>query len=166
MNADKDFNDRAQDTVLWVGMGLAGVIVLVQVAAAEVAAAWLHNPEVASVLSVLAVALPLASVAGLQSAIFKRRLRFKALAIRGLAAAAVSGAVAAGLAVAGFGVWALVAQAITFQLTSVIALWVTDPWWPGRHWDADVARVAPSASARGPSAPSRSTPSRGPATFW
>lgn len=133
---------RTRDTVFWIGMGFAAVMGLVQIAAADLIAGWIGEPEVADVLRVLAVVFPLASIAGIQGAMFKRQLRFRAVALRGIVAVAASGLVAVVLALAGAGVWALVGQTIAFQAASVLALWLADPWRPRLSWDSSVARRA------------------------
>lgn len=133
---------RDRDTIVWLGLGLSLIAALTQFAAADLVAGIIGEPGVAEVLRVMAFLYPVASIAGIQIALFKRQLRFRSIAIRGLLAALVSGLVAVGLALQGAGVWALVSQAIVFQAASVVILWATAPWFPRFVWERGTASTA------------------------
>ena len=136
------FSRRERDTVAWIALIFAGIAGLLQFTLAGVIAAWMDQPQVQPVLQVLAITLPLAAISGIQIAIYRRRLEFRAVAVRGLVAVFVSGCVAVALALAGAGVWALVAQTISFQLVSMLMLWIKDPWFPRTGVDRQIARNA------------------------
>lgn len=127
-----------RSTIMWTAVGLGTAIAAVQVAMAPVIAAWLREPSAVPVLSVMAIGYPLAALSGVVSAFHKRELRFRLLAVRGMIAVATSAAVAVSLALAGFGVWALVGQALSFTASSLLVLWVADPWTPRPIWSRAV----------------------------
>ena len=70
------------------------------------------------------------SVAAVPTALLRRRMAFRRLAIQGTAAAALAQVVAVVIALAGGGVWALVAQAITTTLVTTTAAWLAAGWRP------------------------------------
>ena len=74
--------------------------------------------------------MPLVVVAAVPTALLRRRMAFRRLAIQGTAAAALAQVVAVVIALAGGGVWALVAQAITTTLVTTTAAWIAAGWRP------------------------------------
>ena len=71
-------------------------------------AGFYHMPELANVLRVQALILPIHAVQGIQTATIERDLRFKLTFAIGMAGTIVGAIVGIGLAYMGFGYWALV----------------------------------------------------------
>jgi PST family polysaccharide transporter len=127
--------DRAHlDSVFWavmaMSLGLAGLCW----AGAAPLARWLHEPRLAEVLPALSLSLPLNALGSVQVAMFRRDLRFRAVALRSLAGRSVGAAVGLALAFLGFGVWSLVGQQLAGVATTVAALAVASPWRPRLHF--------------------------------
>lgn len=71
-------------------------------------------------LRVLSLTLFLGAINSIQSAIFARQMRFKALFFRSLLAVPISGLVGIVLALKGYGLWALIMQSIVNYLVVII----------------------------------------------
>lgn len=109
-----------------VAVGAAGAIVLFS----ETIAAWLGIAEHRWFLVAIACTVPLAIPLGFQDAIYRRRLHFRLLAVRGLVAAVVAGAAGIAVAFAGFGLWTFVVQAWLGTLITLVWLWWRPLWKP------------------------------------
>jgi PST family polysaccharide transporter len=94
------------------------------------------QPDVAPIVRWLSLGFILGGLCTVQSAILRRELRFKSLAIRSLIGQGVAGAVAIAVAVAGYGVWSLVALLLVYQVANTVLLWRASSWRPtgGFSW--------------------------------
>ncbi|MBR6165048.1 MAG: lipopolysaccharide biosynthesis protein [Clostridia bacterium] len=86
--------------------------------------------DLAIVLRVMALRLPLAALNSIQQAYIQRQMAFKSFFIATLFGTVVSGIVGVLLAFHGYGVWALVAQYLTNTTVDTIALWFICGWKP------------------------------------
>lgn len=118
------------DAAFWTTMAAALLLAAASVAGADYVAAALHEPQLAQVLPWLALSLPLNVVATVQTALFRRALQFRVIAIRSVVGRTVGAAVGVGMALAGFGVWALVGQQLAGAAVTNIALAIRSPWRP------------------------------------
>ncbi len=131
--------DRSHaDTVfaLTVGYGViaAGLLAVM----APLFATWIDEPELAALLAVLALRVPLDMAASVPSALIVRDMQFRAVAIRTGVATFIASLIALGMLVQGFGVWALIASQLASALIiAAMAFWVAK-WVPGRSvtWPA------------------------------
>jgi len=118
------------DAAFWTTMVAALLLAAASVAGAGYVAAALDEPQLAQVLPWLALSLPLNVVATVQTALFRRALQFRVIAIRSVIGRTVGAAVGVGMALAGFGVWALVGQQLAGAAVTNIALAIRSPWRP------------------------------------
>ena len=81
------------DTVFWTMLAMALLLGLLCWAAAAPMARWLHEPRLAEVLPALALVLPINAVASVQTAMFRREMRFRAITLRSVAGRASGAAV-------------------------------------------------------------------------
>src|SRR5262249_15477240 len=123
---EREHLDTAFWTTMAVGVGLAAVVYGV----AEPFSALYGQPRLEGLLQVLSVVFILIGLSSVQEALFRRRLLFKALAIRSLVAATAGAVVGLGMAFAGFGVWSLVGQLIAARAAGVLVLWWATDWRP------------------------------------
>ncbi|WP_168211865.1 oligosaccharide flippase family protein [Ruania zhangjianzhongii] len=144
----KVLTDRHADTAFWLvtAVGLACTI------AAVVIAPWWADlnglPELAPVIRVLALTVPLTSTVVIHEALLRRNLAFKKLTVRtwvSLVAGGIAGVLGA---VFGLGVWALVLQQVVTSVVVVIVLWTVSPWRPRFRVDRVAARELWSYSTR------------------
>lgn len=144
----KVLTDRHADTAFWLvtAVGLACTL------AAILLAPWWADlnglPELAPVIRVLALTVPLTSTVVIHEALLRRELAFKKLTVRtwvSLVAGGIAGVLGA---VLGLGVWALVLQQVVTSVVVVIVLWTVSPWRPRLRVDRVAARELWSYSAR------------------
>ena len=115
----------------WLTIGLSGAGYLALCLAAPWIAAWFAAPELAWVLYVLGLILPLAALRVIPDSLLRKRLEFDKISKGEILAATTAMPVALGLAILGAGVWALVAGALaTMMVQAVVAFWFVR-WTPG-----------------------------------
>ncbi|KQY42909.1 oligosaccharide flippase family protein [Cellulomonas sp. Root137] len=129
-----DPDERMLSTGFWFSLVAAFVIGGALFACVPLVVTALDAPEAGPVLRVLLASVPLVVVAAVPTALLRRRMAFRRLAIQGTAAAALAQVVAVVIALAGGGVWALVAQAITTTLVTTTAAWLAAGWRPTRSF--------------------------------
>jgi PST family polysaccharide transporter len=126
----KNLDHEHADAVFWMGLGLSFVLSGLSIFLSRWWAAVNHAPQVAAIISVLSLCIPIEALAIVQKAILSREMDFKTLAIRSNASVVLSGVIGIGMACGGFGVWALVGQQISRDLSSLVLLWRLSSWRP------------------------------------
>ncbi|WP_369140388.1 lipopolysaccharide biosynthesis protein [Modestobacter versicolor] len=126
----KDLDREHPESAFWVSLGSSVLLAGVLVALAGPIAAALGAPELAPVLQVLCVTLPLAALSLTPAALLQRDFGFKRLTQRRVVSNLLGGVVGVVVAVLGGGVWAIVAQSITSAAVGVVVLWAVLPWRP------------------------------------
>jgi PST family polysaccharide transporter len=125
-----ELGDTQLSSIFWfnalLGTALGGLLFVV----APLIARFYDEPGVQPVVAVLALTLPLQSLAIVPDHLLRRRLQFSRWVVRGLAAVAVGGGVGIALALAGGGVWALVGQQLAQAVAAMVALWLAVKWRP------------------------------------
>jgi O-antigen/teichoic acid export membrane protein len=109
-----------------------GALALAQVTLAPLAAAYYHQPAIASLLRVQALIFLSTPFISIPEVLLMRQMDFRRQALANLAATLVSAAVALGCALAGLGVWTLVWAPIALFWTRAVGLHLlTRAWcWP------------------------------------
>ena len=125
-----EIEDRHFNTAFWTQICLGVCFMLLGVASSHLIAAIFEQPRLAPILQVLSSIFVINSLNRVQLAILRRKLAFKAIAIRALASIIISGIVGVGFAFYGYGVWSLVAQQLTFEIVGVITFWSISDWKP------------------------------------
>ena len=126
----KDLEREHLDAVFWMNIVVSLFLVFVSCLLGQWWAIKNHAPESAKLIMALSLTIIIEALSIVQTAILKKQMDFKSLAIRTNAAALISGVVGAGMAVAGFGVWALVGQQVLRDLIAVVLLWNLSSWRP------------------------------------
>lgn len=132
-------DQRMLSTALWFGLVSGLVLMGATVAAAPLVESLLGLPRFAHVLQGLAPAILLSALMGAPAALLKRRLAFKAIAVRQISAAVGSQVVAVALVLAGAGVWALVGQYVANTFFACVAVWIAARWVPSRQFSPRLA---------------------------
>jgi O-antigen/teichoic acid export membrane protein len=127
----KELEAEHLDAVFWMDLVLSLFLVGTSILLSGWWAARNHAPDVARLISVLSLCIPIHGLAAVQGAILSKNMDFKALSIRANIAVLLSGVVGLGMAAMGFRVWALVGQQIVRDLAALILLWKLSPWRPG-----------------------------------
>lgn len=131
--------ERLQSTLYWVNVALALVIAAAMVALATPVAIAYGEPQLAPIVRVLALSVPLSSIAAVQQALMERDSQFRTLA-RIEAVAAVAGVLSAiVIAANGGGAWSLVCQMLVLTGLTALQAWRASPWRP--RWLFDVAEL-------------------------
>jgi polysaccharide transporter, PST family len=126
----KDLDAEHCDAVFWMDMALSAVLVGVSMVLSHWWGRVNHDPDLAPIISVLSLCIPIEAFSVVQKALLSRDMDFRAMSIRSNVSVVASGVVGIILAFAGFGVWSLVVQQILRDFTAVILLWRLSPWRP------------------------------------
>jgi O-antigen/teichoic acid export membrane protein len=126
---------RMAATVHWTNLALGTLIGAAIVVSAPLMAHLFHEPQLASVLYLLALVFPVTAVGVVHQALLERESKFSVVAGAEVAAALAGLAVALLLAWRGAGVFSLVAQMIVSTLVSTSIIVLRSPLKPARHWD-------------------------------
>lgn len=127
----RELAPEATDTAFWTSMGMSAVLGGLLVLSARPLAALFDADQLAPVVSVLAVQLPMYGLQSVPRALLEREMRFRQLTVRTVVATTIGAGVGVGMALAGLGVWALVGQQIGTAVASTAALWASVRWRPG-----------------------------------
>ncbi|NAZ86825.1 lipopolysaccharide biosynthesis protein [Kineococcus indalonis] len=127
---DKELDERTRSTAFWTSVALSLVLAGLLALLAGPVSALFDEPDLAPVLRVLSLGVVLTGVNSVPTALLRRDMRFKSLALRGTVATFVGSAVAIVLALAGAGVWALVTQSLVRGAVAAVILWSSVRWFP------------------------------------
>lgn len=121
------------DTAFWLSLGIGVALWLLSIAAAP-GIAWLYSaPDLTNVVRWLSLGFVFSGASGVATAVLRRDLGFRALALRSIAGSVIGGMTAIAMALSGFGVWSLVGQRLAEGCTGTILVWIACPWRPGRR---------------------------------
>lgn len=119
-------------TVFWINIGLGILISLLCGVLAPALVAFYREPRLYWITLALAATFIVDAAGAQHTALLRRQMRLKAVAVIDTLANLAGVVVAIGLATAGFGYWALVAMQLTRTLVGTTAVWIAEPWRPGR----------------------------------
>lgn len=125
---------RMLDTAFWFAVGAGAVLAGALALSAPLVEDVLHIDGLGPVLAVLSTAVLFVAAASVPTALLRRRMAFRALAIQAGIAALVAQVVAVSTALSGWGAWALVAQLVTNQAVACVLAWRAAAWRPGREF--------------------------------
>lgn len=118
------------DAAFWSSLGTAALLA----GGSALAAPWIARlydlPELAPVIRWLSLGLLFPALSGVQQALLRRRLEFRALALRAGAASILGAVAAVAAAWSGLGVWALVVQTLVTGAVGTAVLWGVAEWRP------------------------------------
>lgn len=117
-------------TVFYAGIFLSFVLYGILFFAAKPIADFYDNDQIAWVLRIMGLRLPLAAINSVQQAYVSKKMIFRKFFFATLAGTIVSGVVGIVMAYKGYGVWALVAQYLTNVTIDTLVLFVIVKWKP------------------------------------
>lgn len=126
----KELKQEHCDAVFWMTVSLSVLLVALTVTISGFWARINHSPELAKLLSVMSVSILFEGLSIVQSALLRRNMDFKSLAIRSNVAVVIGGAVGIGMAAAHFGAWSLVGQQLARDFSALLLLWRMGDWRP------------------------------------
>lgn len=118
------------DAAFWGNLAMSALFITLMLISAENISIVFAQPKLEQVIRWLSLVLLFNALSQVQVAVLKRKMAFKALAIRSAVAEPFAGAVAVGLALSGFGVWSLVIREILSAAIKLVILWSTSRWRP------------------------------------
>jgi O-antigen/teichoic acid export membrane protein len=125
--------------------GLALTLSLVTSALAPAIGMLFHDQEITRLIWALAPLPVVTALSATPTAILRRSLKFKQLAVRGIGGLLIGGTLGIVLAIAGAGVWALVFQALGQRIAEFIILWISVPVRLGFRWSgAHFREISPA----------------------
>ncbi|MBN1997984.1 MOP flippase family protein [candidate division KSB1 bacterium] len=130
----KNLDQNHLSSVFWGGIIFSTVLFALSLMLAAPLARFLHEPQLESVISVLAVGFIIGSFAIVQRGLLTREMDFKKLAIIEVFSVSVSGTAAVVMALMGFGVWSLVSNILLKYILDVICFWKFSKWRPLLHF--------------------------------
>lgn len=126
----KSLKQEHCDAVFWINLLLSMFLVGVTILLSGWWARVNHAPDLAQLLSVMSLSIPLEGLSIVQSALLRRNMDFKSLAIRSNVSVLVGGVIGIAMALTGFGVWSLVGQQIVRDISALLLLWKLGNWRP------------------------------------
>ena len=126
-------NDRTEEdfcTVFYFNIAVACIGYALLFFASPYIASFYNLPLLESVTKVWGLNLIISSLSGIQSAQLTIAIDFKSRAKISVITTLFTGVVGLWLAYRGYGVWALVFQALSSNILSIILLWFTVRWMP------------------------------------
>lgn len=126
INADDiDFS-----SVFYFNLGLSLILYVLLFLLAPVIADFYQKDILVSVIRVMALRIPIASINSVQQAYVSRNMLFKKFFFSTLGGTIGSAIVGISMAYCGMGIWALVAQYMVNSIIDTIVLWFTVRWRP------------------------------------
>ena len=125
--------DRTQvdiSTVFYFNIAVGVILYFTLFFCAHPIARFYDEPALIPVIRLIALSLPLNSLAVVQRALLTIKIDFKTQAKASFSAAIGSGAVGLSLAYTGWGIWAIVWQQVSSVFVNVTLLWVLARWRP------------------------------------
>ena len=136
----KSLTERELDTIFWTNCFLAAAYALVIVLAAPMAERLFDAPQLAAVLTWLAIPVILSGAGNTHMALRLREFGHKTLAYRSVLAGLLGGICAVVAALLGAGIWALVLQRVVREIVCTALAWSSYRWRPGIAFDFAEAR--------------------------
>lgn len=137
-----------ESTVFWTGLTLTAVLSVGLAACSSLIAGAFDEPDLTPLLVALSFGLLVTGLSSVPTALLKRRLQFKVLAVRGTVATLTGTVVAIVLALAGAGAWALVVQFLVRSVLATTILWFATDWRPSLTWDGHQVKAVFRFSAK------------------
>ena len=131
--ARKTLEEGRLEATFFTLLGFSLAICLALCALSPLAAAIYHKPQVAALLVAASPTVLMLGAAGVPTAILRRNLAYRTLAIRSMLGTLCGGAVGIGMAAKGFGPWSLVGQRLTeIGFNSLFAFHAAG--WAPKRW--------------------------------
>lgn len=122
--------EQHYSSIFWLnllsGLSLTGVTIAI----APYVAKFYDEPQLASLMRLIATNFFISSMGTVQNAILVRTLQFRLLSIVEIVKIVFAGTVAVLLAINGYGVWSLAWQFLTISIVGNLGLWWATNWRP------------------------------------
>lgn len=130
----KDIKPLHLDSIFWLILAASLLLTVISILLSDWWSGVNRLPELALVICVLSLTIPIQGLFVVQQALLHRKMDFKSLALRDNISVFVGGCVGVGMAIAGFGVWALVGQQLCKAIVALLLLWKLSSWRPSMRF--------------------------------
>jgi teichuronic acid exporter len=130
----KNLRPEHLDSVFWMDLVVSVFLVALSVGFSGWWSVRNHTPQLAAVISVLSLTIPIEGLAIVQRSILQREMDFRSLSVRSNVSIVIGGIVGLAMAYKGFGVWSLVGQKLTADVSALAILWKLSHWRPRFHF--------------------------------
>ncbi len=121
-------DSKDYSTVFYAGMAITLFLYGILFIFAPLIADFYNSPQLSSVLRVLGLQMPIASVNSVQQSYISKKMEFKKFFWATSIGTIISAVVGITMAVCGCGVWSLVAQLLTNRIVDTVVLSVSSGW--------------------------------------
>lgn len=132
------YDEQAFSTMFWASVVLSSFIYILLFFSAPYIAVLMHTPELALVLRVLGLRLPISAMNSIQQAYVSQQMIFKKFFFSTLSGIFFSGIIGIAMAYAGLGVWALVGQNFAMIAINTFSLHTIIPWRPTLYFNKEI----------------------------
>jgi O-antigen/teichoic acid export membrane protein len=122
--------EESADTAFWTILSSSFILYVVGFFSAPLIANFFNEPQLTSIMRVLALTMLLSSFAQVPVALLVKELSFKRKVIPDLVAGVLGNALSIVLAMIGYGVWSLVYGQVAISIISAGLIWFMLPWRP------------------------------------
>jgi teichuronic acid exporter len=136
----KETTERDFSSVFWFNLGISILLYLLLIAVSPFISRFFSQPKLTELAVVIFLALPINSLAIIQTTILTKEVRFKALAKANLLSMMISGIASLAMAYSGWGVWTLALQPVILSITRTLLLWIQSTWYPKRIFSVQTVR--------------------------
>lgn len=126
----KDADELDYSSMFWLNLIVALALYTIIFLLAPIVGNYYGNPDLTTILRVIAISLPLSAYNCIQQAYVTQKMVFKKSFISNSGGSILSGLIGIGLAYLGAGVWALAAQRILMVAITTLILFVIVDWRP------------------------------------
>ncbi len=137
----RDDIERAAHVAFTISVIVGALLTSLVFLGAPLVGAYFGDPGIVPLLRVLAFHFIIQSFGSIHSSLISKELSFKRKLIPDLSRNLVKGACSITLALSGWGAWSLVWGQILGEITTVIALWIVQPFRPRFLWDSQLGRT-------------------------
>jgi PST family polysaccharide transporter len=116
--------------LFWMNTAIGAVLTLLLAGSGNLIAGFYGEPALNSIAIVSSLTFIASGVSIQHSALLRRAMQFRSLAIIDIVSNVVSSLLSVGMAFTGWGYWSLVIKPVATTILTAIGVWVSCPWLP------------------------------------
>lgn len=128
--------------LFWLNIGVAAILTVLLAAGSGAVAAFFGEPSLTGIALALSSTFVLTALFTQHYALMRRAMQFRHIAMIDISANLIGSAVSVAMALTGWGYWSLVAKPIVTAALTVVFVWMSCHWVPGRpRFSSDVKEL-------------------------
>ena len=129
-------------TLFWLNIAIALFLTVLLAAGSSAVAVFFGEPSLTGIALVLSSTFLLAALSTQHYALMRRAMQFRHIAMIDISANLIGSAISVVMALNGWGYWSLVAKPIVTAVLTVVFVWMSCHWFPGRpRFSSDVKEL-------------------------